>query len=420
MNQKKQILFIHQNFPGQYRYLAKYFAEHSQWDVFAIGERSCVQRQFPLIPKNITVFGYDQPDIDKSDMPNNAEYTVEQIVRAEALTKVLLRQKNQGLKPDIILAHPGWGEGLYLKEIFPQAKLIYFFEFFFKSDLETINFDPEFTRGLGKQISSRINSATALLSLHVADAGVSPTRWQWSTYPEEYQGKINVIHDGVDTSVVKPSQAKSVTFKNTSQGEVTLKTTDEIISYSVRNLEPSRGFHQFMRALPGLQSQRPNAIFVIVGGDDQSYSGKHSSGLTWREVMLKEVGDSLDMSRTIFVGKIPYQHLLDLFSLTDLHLYWTTPFVLSWSLMEAMACEATILASSTEPVKEVIKDDDNGCLFDFFDEESLLLKVEALMNDPARRKALGKQARQSIIENYDLQKVCLPKHLALIDEVLES
>jgi glycosyltransferase involved in cell wall biosynthesis len=223
----------------------------------------------------------------------------------------------------------------------------------------------------------------------------------------------------VDTSIVKPRQPVDIVFTHLPAGKITLSPDDEIITYSVRNLEPSRGFHRYMRALPELQKARPKARFIIIGGDEKSYSGTHASGKTWREVMLGEVGDRLDMDRVIFLGKIPYGRLLDLFSITALHIYMTTPFVLSWSLMEAMACEAPILASSTEPVLEVIDDGENGFLFDYFSQEELVEKVSLLMNDPTLRKKVARKARQTVVERYDLHTVCLPQHIALINEQLK-
>jgi len=413
-----QILFVHQNFPGQYRYLVQHFAQRQDWDVYAIGEKVNVKRQFYNIPKGVTLLGYDMPSSDKTPTHGPVHNFVDHVSRAQALANVLIRQKKNGLDPSIILAHPGWGEGLYLREIFPNAKLVYFFEYFFSTVKNTVNFDPEFPSSLPQQFSYRLSNATNLLSLDVADVGISPTRWQWSTYPEAFQSKMTVIHDGVDTTIVKPTGANQVAFIDIMTKEsVTFSNDQEIISYSVRNLEPSRGFHRFMRALPSLQRVRPHARFIIIGGDEKSYSGSHPSGRPWREVLLGEVGERLDMDRIHFVGKVPYPRLLDLFSITHLHLYFTTPFVLSWSMMEAMACEAPVLASSTEPVIEVIEEGRNGFLFDFFDQEALVQRVDELMKQPKILSEVGRRARQSVIERYDLHSRCLPQHIALIESL---
>lgn len=419
---KKQILFIHQNFPGQYRYLSHYFADHPEWDAWAVGERKNVQRQWQSVPKNIKMLGYDMPDVKPENISRRLLSFAGNVIRADALEAMLLRQKQEGLDPDIILAHPGWGEGLYLKELFPKAKLVYFFEYYFSTTENNIFFDPEVNNSLDQQIHYRMSNTASLIGLDAADVGICPTQWQWSTFPKEYRDKIKVIHDGVDTTKVKPQPVDKLLLPKTLNGDmemdsVELNRHEEIISYSVRNLEPSRGFHRFMRLLPKLQKLRPNARFVIVGGDEKSYSPRHRSGKSWREIMLEEVQDQLDMDRIIFAGKLPYTTLLQLFSITRLHLYWTTPFVLSWSLMEAMACKAPILASRTSPVEEVIEEGRNGCLFDFFSEQECLEKVSLLMNDADLRARLGEQAREDVIERYDLNTHCLPQHLQLIERL---
>ncbi|EGG94229.1 putative glycosyltransferase [gamma proteobacterium IMCC1989] len=415
MSRKKQILFVHQNFPGQYRYLARHYAEEPSWDVFAIGERECVKRQFALIPKNITVLGYDMPPVKNSGVSSRVKDFVRHVDRADALETVLLRQKENGLSPDVILAHPGWGEAMYLKEIFPQAKLICFFEYYFNTTKNNIDFDPMLSSSLNQKVHYRMSNTASLISLSAADVGVSPTQWQLSTFPRVYRQGIHVIHDGVDTTTVKPSETGSIELTTIDNRKVRLSSDDEIVSYSVRNLEPSRGFHRYMEALPALQKKRPNAYFVIVGGDEKSYSGAHASGKSWREVMLNEVGDQLVMDRVLFVGKIPYATLLDLFSITSLHIYMTSPFVLSWSMMEAMACEAPILASRTEPVKEVIKDNENGVLFDYFSADDLVKKANGLLENDLLREKISAEARDYIVKNYDLHSVCLPQYTKLIE-----
>ncbi len=384
--------------------------------MYAVGEKSCIKRQLHLVPENITILGYDLKKSQKDSISPRLQHFANHVDRAAAIEKLLIRQRAKGLNPDVILAHPGWGEVLYLQEIFPHAKLICYFEFFFSTLKNNINFDPEFPSTYQKQVSFRMSNTACLLALDSCDVGVSPTYWQRSSQPQAFHTKIKVIHDGIDTTTVKPTKASQINFKQSSQGDITLSNNDEIISYSVRNLEPSRGFHRFMRALTKLQKIRPQAWFVIVGGDEQSYSSRPESG-TWKEAMLSEVKDQLDMSRILFTGKIPYPTLLDLFSLTSLHVYWTTSFVLSWSLMEAMGCKAPILASSTPPVKEVIDDGENGILFDFFDEQALIDKFTHLLASKTLRTAIGNTARETIKTEYDYATVCLPQHIKLIEGV---
>ena len=415
-----QILFLHQNFPGQYRNLARHFANDPDWTCYAIGEKTNVQRQLYYIPKNIQLLGYDTPQKTDAKTLGAAKEYADQLHRAQAAAGVMLRQKSNGLDPDVICAHPGWGEALYVKEIFPRAKLVFFFEFFFHPDGVLSHFDPEFPTELASRMSLRTKNAVNLLSLDMADAGICPTQWQWQTYPQEYHHKLHTIHDGVDASVVKPNPGAQLVFPNSCQPEHEFTRNDEIITFSVRNLEPSRGFHRYMRALPRLQKERPAAWFLIVGGDESSYVKGHASGKSWREVLMDEVGDQLDMSRTLFLGKLPYQTLLDLFSISSLHIYMTIPFVLSWSMMEAMACGATVLASATGPADEVIEDGVNGFLFDYFCEDELVEKACSLLDNPQLRKTVSERARQSIVEKYDLATQCLPQHLALINSLLDK
>ncbi len=415
-----QILFVHQNFPGQYRYLVKHFTQAPGWECYAIGERDNVKRQVNQIPPATRMLGYDTPAKVEGKVPVGASEFAANVRRAETIAAVLLRQQKNGLDPDIICVHPGWGEGLFLREIFPRAKILCYFEYFFDPAGPLVNFDPEFPNSLGSRLVTRTKNAQNLISLHMADAGLCPTRWQWQTYPAEYRDKIRVIHDGVDTRVVRPNPGARVSFANIADPQRVFSAEDEIITFSVRNLEPSRGFHRFMRALPRLQQLRPRANFLIVGGDESSYVREHQSGKPWREVLLAEVGGDLDLSRVFFLGKVPYQHLLALFSITSLHIYMTIPFVLSWSMLEAMACGATVLASATGPVTEVIRDGENGFLFDFFAEDELVEKVGQLLADPGLRRETGARARQFIVDHYDLETVCLPRHLALIDELVSS
>jgi len=413
-----QILFIHQNFPGQYRYLARHFAEDPDWDVYAIGEKENVKRQLAYVPKGIKLMGYEAPRIVEPDSNFPTKEFGNQYLRAQTLGSLLARQIPKGLDPDVICCHPGWGEGLFLREFFPRAKLIYFFEFFFDPAGALIGFDKENPKTLSQKLGYRVKNAINMLSMDIADAGISPTRWQWQTHPKEYHEKIRVIHDGVDTDLVKPNPSAKLAFPNSKVPDKIFTAEDEIITFSVRNLEPSRGFDRYMRALPRLQTARPKAWFLIVGGDEKSYVKEHESGKSWREVMLEEVGDQLDMSRILFLGRLPYKTLLDLFSISSLHIYMTIPFVLSWSMLEVMACSTPVLGSRTPPVEEVISDGENGFLFDYFSEDDLVKKATYLMENPAMLKQAGDTGRKYIVEHYDLRTRCLPQHLELINQLV--
>jgi glycosyltransferase involved in cell wall biosynthesis len=253
-----------------------------------------------------------------------------------------------------------------------------------------------------------------MLQLSQADAGISPTHWQAAGFPESHRSRISVIHDGIDTTSLRPNPMATVTL---SPGLV-LSRDDEVVTFLNRQLEPYRGFHIFMRALPALFKQRPKAHVVVVGGDGVSYGAKLAEGQTWRKKMMDEIAHELDPSdfaRLHFVGNLPYSTYISLMQVSKLHVYLTYPFVLSWSLLEAMSMGCAILASATAPVQEVIEDNVNGCLIDFFDHQGLALKAAEMLSNDELRQRLGTQAREDVYKRYDLNQICLPKMLAWVD-----
>ncbi|MBF0243385.1 MAG: glycosyltransferase, partial [Desulfamplus sp.] len=234
-----------------------------------------------------------------------------------------------------------------------------------------------------------------------------PTHWQASTFPEPFFSKITVVHDGIDTDFVAPNPSVSLTLNNS----LTLTKKDEIITFVNRNLEPYRGYHIFMRSLPKILKRRKNARVLIVGGNEVSYGAKAPKGETWKDIFLNEVKDKIDLNRVHFLGNIPYSYFIPLLQISTLHIYLTYPFVLSWSLLEAMSAGCAIVASNTKPLHEAIVHNKTGRLIDFFDVKGLEDSVCDLLDNPNERKRLGDSARKFAKDNYDLKRVCLPKQL---------
>ena len=272
-----------------------------------------------------------------------------------------------------------------------------------------MGFDPEFPSTLDDQLRVRIKNTTQLHSLIGCDQGVSPTAWQQSRYPAELRNKIEVIHEGIDTEIVKPDAGAWVEINGQR-----LQAGDEIVTYVARNLEPYRGFHTFMRSLPKLQALRPNAKVIIVGGDEVSYGKRLPEGQTYRQRYCAEVQDRVDWSRVFSVGKLPYADYLKVLQISAAHVYLTYPFVLSWSMLEAMAAGCLLVASDTAPVKEVIEDGQNGLLVDFFDHDRLANKITEVLANPEIHPPLRNSARKTIVEQYDLKTLCLPKMLRFL------
>jgi glycosyltransferase involved in cell wall biosynthesis len=395
-----RLLFVHQNFPGQYRHLAAHYARQPGFRVVGIGEKANVLRQ-PRLP-GVQLLGYDLPELEKPD-PFNAS-VLKAIHRGKRVAAGALHLKRQGFSPDVIFAHIGWGEALFLKDVFPKARVLLYCEFFYRASGGDMGFDPEFPVTPEKVLRLRVMNAPLLMSLDASDWGMVPTRWQQRQFPAAHAARMSVIHDGIDTDAVSP-------------GKEPLR--EEIITYVARNLEPYRGFHVFMRAIPEIQKRRPNARIVIVGGDEVSYSPRLPPGQTYRQYLLREIDGKADLSRVHFTGKLPYRDYVEVLRKSSVHVYLTYPFVLSWSLLEAMSAGCLVVGSRTPPVEEVIRDGENGLLVDFFSTEQIADRIdEALsMNDS---RLLRQRARGTVIEGYDLKRICLPAQLGLVARLQEK
>lgn len=401
-------LFIHQNFPGQFRHLARALADEKGNEVLAIGEAENLGRfQHP----DVRELGYKRPQGAGTNTHHYLRSLEGQVRRGQQIARMAHKLKQGGYKPDIICCHPAWGEGLYLREIWPDTPLLFYFEFFYKSHGLDTGFDPEFPTQFDDQFKTPTRNANHLLSLHVADWGISPTQWQHSTLPPEYQSKVSVIFDGIDTNLVKPTPQVSLTIND----QLTLTPQDEVITFVNRNLEPYRGYHIFMRSLPRLMKARPKAQIVILGGDEVSYGRAPGAQTSYKLQYLNEVKDQIDLNRVHFAGRIPYADYLRLLNLSSAHVYLTYPFVLSWSMLEAMSAGCAVVASATPPVQEVIEHEVNGLLFDFFSPDALVDQVCRVLEHPDRMSEMRKAARSTIVTKYDLERVCLPQQLALVN-----
>ena len=405
-----EILFIHQNMPGQFRFLAAAFAQSSQFSVTFLTRREGVDL------KGVRTARYPSPE-DKRETAEVLLAPVEKVLRyGRAVLEAGLTMRNSGYVPKLIVVHPGWGEALFLRDIWPSAKIITYGEYYYQPDGGDIGFDPMFPvtpHGLAR---TRMMNTHLLLAHAQADAILSPTQWQKSRHPDFLQSRIETIFDGIDTTRVVPDRAARFTLPNGRS----IGAEDEVITYIGRNLEPHRGFHVVMRALPELLARRPNAQIVIVGGTEVSYSPNpprpHES---WKDYMLAQVPLGEGAERVHFVGKLLYSDYLSLLQLSSAHLYLTFPFVLSWSCMEAMAAGCLMIGSDTAPVREVIRHGENGLLFPFHDTAALVETVCAALDDPEQGQRLRAAARQTVVDSYDLRQ-CLTRQIQMIERVLQS
>ena len=400
-----KIVFIHQNFPGQFPHIARHLAADKNNQVIAIAQKH----------------GKPQPNINHivyapARMPhkNTHHYLINAemgVLNGQAVAKVLEALKNKGVKPDVIVGHLGWGETLFAKDVFPDVPLINYFEFFYKAVGADTDFDPEFPNSADDVLRIRTKNAVNLLGLHACDAGISPTNWQRSLYPPEFQPKISVIHEGINTDLAKPDENAEYWLSKT----VKFSKKDKIVTFVARNLEPYRGFHTFMRAIPHIQTAHPDCQILIVGADGVSYGRKNDTTETYRAQLLKEV--KVDQSRVHFLGKLDYANYLKILQISSVHVYLTVPFVLSWSMLEAMSTGCVVVASNTAPVVEVIEHEKNGLLVDFLSPQSVANAVSKVLENPAKMQHLGVAARKLLLERYQVNN-SIEQYTQLLQNVI--
>lgn len=387
-----RVLFLHQNFPGQFAQVARAWSRRPGWQVRAIGHIGA-----PGMP------GFEQLHryrLARTGLDNQHRYLrmVESAtLHGQAAARAMTALRQSGFTPDAIVAHPGWGETLYAKEIYPQARLVHLCEWYYAEGSDDAGFDPEFPLVLDDRARTRTWNMLHALNLMQCDAAVSPTHWQRSRHPAMAQPKIAVQHEGIDTLRLRPdSQARMRTPNGT-----VLTAGDPVVTFVARNLEPYRGFHVFMRALERMQRDHSRVHALIVGGDEVSYGRKPADAACWRERMLREV--SIDPERTHFLGKLAYADYLRVLQVSAAHVYLTYPFVLSWSMLEAMACGALVIGSDTPPVQEVLRHGDNGVLVPFFGLDDIASAALAAVEHPLDFARMRQQARADV-QRYGVEQ----------------
>jgi glycosyltransferase involved in cell wall biosynthesis len=402
-----KVLFVHQNFPGQFLYLAPALKARGH-DCRALTDAK--NQREASVP--ILRYRHEAAVLDGAATRLGRNFT-QMTDRGVTAARACLQLRNKhGYTPDVIFGHSGWGETLFLKEVWPTAKLIVYAEFYYRGVDRDVGFDPEFSReGFDPVMTAQARAAHLGQSLLHADAALAPTKWQASTYPPALQPMIKVIFDGVNTATMVPNPQASITLPD----GPTMRWGDEVLTFVNRNLEPYRGYHSFMRALPDVMAARPQAQVVIVGGDDVSYGAAAPKGQTWKQIFLDEVRGRLDMSRVHFIGKVPYPQFVALMQISRAHAYLTYPFVLSWSMLEAMSAGAYVIGSRSAPVEELITDGVNGKLVDFFDIKGWSAALIEALAEPERFMSLRAAARQTILDNYDLHSICMPRMVDYVE-----
>jgi glycosyltransferase involved in cell wall biosynthesis len=406
-----KLVFVHQNFPGQFLHLAPEMQRRGH-DVRAITEAANkVSADVPILR-----YTHAAQEVDPKATRLGRNFTT-MSDRGVSVARFCQRLRAEGYVPDVIYGHSGWGETLFLKEVWPEAKLLVFAEFYYRGRGADSDFDSEFqVAGFDQTMIAQSRAAYLAQALVHADKGVSPTEWQASTHPPLLRGQLQVIFDGVDCDRLAPNPDARFALPDGTE----LKPGDEVLTFVNRNLEPYRGYHIFMRALPQVLAARPGARVVIVGGDEVSYGSKPKDGGSWKDLILNEVKDRLDLSRVHFTGKLPYDRLVDLIHVSRVHAYLTYPFVLSWSMVETMAAGTLVIGSNTAPVAEMIEDGVTGRLVDFFDVPAWSAALTDALARPEAYLGMRDAARRMVRERYDLRSVCLPRQVELLTRLERS
>jgi glycosyltransferase involved in cell wall biosynthesis len=400
-------LFLHPNFPAQYRHIITALGADPQNQV-VFGTKN--ERPEWVIPgvRKVLFNPSREPRPETHHYVRSLESAV---IYGQAVFRMAEQLKAEGFVPDVICGHSGWGPTLFVKEAFPGVPVLCYFEWFYHSQNSDADFDPAEPLSIDDMAKIRVKNSPILIDLYSCDWGVSPTEWQRSQFPPEFQKKLSVLHDGIDTSYFKPEPGAKLVLPNLDLSGVT-----ELVTYVARGMEPYRGFPEFMEAIAYVQERRPNCHVVIVGSERVCYGRSLPNNMSYKQFMLEKI--PLDLSRVHFVGPLPYGQYLKVIQASDIHVYLSRPFVLSWSFTEALSTGCLVLGSDTGPVREVIKDGENGLLVDFFAPKQMADRIDEALDHPNRMADLRVKARQTILDGYDLAKL-LPKHLELIKQVAE-
>jgi glycosyltransferase involved in cell wall biosynthesis len=400
-----RILLIHRMFPGQFRYLAAALAQDPRNEVVFL--TSAAAGDIPGVKKVIY-----QPHRNAHPATHTYLKSMENtVLHGQAACKAALQLKNSGFVPDVIYGHSGWGPTLFMADVFPRTPIVCLFEWFYHAHGSSFDFDPAFPITADNEAEIRVKNAGILPDLVQCVKGISPTAWQHRQIPQEFHAKIAIIHEGIHTGFFQPNPGAKLVL---SQLSLDLSPVKEIVTYVATGMEPLRGFPQFMAAVSEIQRRRPECHIVVVGEDRTEYSNRLPGGKTYRQDALEKY--SYDMSRLHFTGRLSVPDYLTVLHASSVHVYLTYPFILSWSLLEAMACGCLIVGSDTSPVREVIENNVNGLLVDFFSPSAIADRVVEALEDHERMSIIKTQARNTILAKYDL-KLLLSRQINLLQTV---
>jgi glycosyltransferase involved in cell wall biosynthesis len=401
------VLFVHKEFPGHFGHIARYLAEHYGVECTFVYRNlpNRFQGRLPAgIDRGIRLIQYQSRGASGDTHFCNL-HTEVSMWHAQAVYETM--KSLPAVKPDVVVGHCGFGTALFLANLYP-CPLIVHCEFFEQPGKPLLFSRREFPPSEMDFLRARASNATNLLNLQTCAAGYSPTEWQRSLFPAEYQHKIVTIFDGIDRTLW---QRRAVSRNIGNLPPIPAGT--RVVTYVSYGLEALRGFDIFMKV-----AKRQDVIFIVVGADRVQYGEdlRFIRAPTFAQHVLSQ--DAYDLNRFLFTGQILEEQLVEILSLSDVHIYLTMPFVLGWSLMDALACGCTVVASDTAPVREVIQHEQNGLLADFYDVDGLVSLALQVLDNPEKYRPLGEAGIRLVDEKYSLAKTA-PQILELFQRVLQ-
>ncbi|NCB77970.1 MAG: glycosyltransferase [Negativicutes bacterium] len=400
-----RILFVHRTFPAQFRCLATALGMDTRHRVCFL--TTIQEQEIPGVRKLL----YCVKREAAQETHAYVRYAENALYYGMAAYEAAWKLKREGWIPDVIVGHSGWGPLQFLKELFPTTPLIGYFEWFYRAQGSSHGFDPAQSVTADMAAGIRTKNVPILHELYTADAGITPTYWQQAQFPIEFQAKIRVLHDGMDTNFFQPKEGTKLVLP---RQRLDLSGAEEIVTYVTRAMEPMRGFPQFMEAVAEIQRRRPKCHVVIVGNDRTEYGKPREDGKTYRQWALENF--TYDPTRLHFTGPLFLEEYRTVLQASSAHIYLTYPYILSWSFLEAMACGCMMISSRTAPVQEVMADGENGLLVDFFAPMQIADRVDQVFAEPEATRRMREQARQTVLEKYSFQTL-YPQHLAFLQEV---
>ncbi|WP_319471994.1 glycosyltransferase [uncultured Pseudodesulfovibrio sp.] len=407
-----RILITHNNFPAQFRHIAEYLGRTPGNQVVFATKTPREEWVIPGVNKAIFT-----PDGEASQDGYPLVRSIEDGIRhGMGMLNLCAGLKKQGFIPDVILGHSGWGQTMFLRDIFPDTPFVGYFEWYYNSTSPETTFDKR-KRSAPELAQLRLRNSAIMHDLSSCRVGITPTLWQRSQFPIEYQPKIIQAHDGINTNYFEPASGGLIPPEKLDLPNTDLTGAKELVTYCSRGLEPYRGFPQFYESLPEILEERPDCHVLIVGEDRVCYSARLPEGESYKKQMMGKV--KVDEKRVHFTGPLPYGIYKQVLQASSAHVYLTWPFVLSWSFLEAMSCGCLVIGSNTDPVREVLRHRENGLLTDFHSHKKIAKTVVFALKRQEKLRNLRKNARQTILDRYCLSK-CLPAHLNLLAQMAKD